>query len=112
MDIRSPQTIKTTGSFQPYMDLSLYLKEDGGLKVLKVPPYVVKDLLRDRLSNSEINRIHRLAEKTKNLAVFKPGSVVIDFNTRTAQCFQARIDVEDLEPTWKVEVEKVTLENY
>ena len=80
--------------------------------MVAVPPYVVKDLLRDRLSNSEISRIHRLAEKTKNPAVFKPGSVVVDFNTKTAQCFQAKLNLEYLEPTWKVQVEEMGLENY
>ena len=94
------------------MDLNLYVKEGEGLKVLKVPQYVVKDLIRDRLSKSEIDRIHRFAEKTKTPEVFKPGSVVVNFSSKTATCFQARLNIEDLEPTWDVKVEKVGLENY
>ncbi|MEK6950882.1 MAG: hypothetical protein AABX13_04130 [Nanoarchaeota archaeon] len=94
------------------MDVNLYVKEGELIKVLKVPKYVVRDLLRDRLSTSEINRIHRLGEKTEMPAVLKAGSVVADFDTRTAHCFQAGLDVNNLEPTWNVQVEKVGLENY
>lgn len=94
------------------MDVNLYLKEGDLLKVLRVPQYVVRDLLRDRLSQSEISRIHRLAEKTKTPDVFRPGSVVVDFNEKIAHCFQAKINVANLEPTWEVQVEKVTLESY
>ena len=94
------------------MDLSLYVKEGENLKLLKVPQFVVKDLLRDRLTNSEIARIHRAAEKTKKPAVFKAGSVVVDFEHKTAQCFQAKLNLEYLEPTWKVQVEEMGLENY
>src|SRR3990167_9510085 len=92
------------------MELSLYLKEGEQLKVLKVPHYVVKDLVRDRLSKSEIDRIHRFAEKTKVPSKFKPKSVVVDFSSRTALCFQAGLNVTDLEPTWNVKVEDVTQE--
>lgn len=92
------------------MDLSLYVKEGEQLKVLKVPQYVVKDLLRDRLSKSEVDRIHRFAEKTKSPRVFKPKSVIVDFSAKTAQCFQAGLNVTDLEPTWDVKVEDVTPE--
>lgn len=74
--------------------------------------YVVKDLVSDRLSGSEIDRIHRFAEKTKQPSTFKPGSVVVDFSNKTAQCFQVRLNITDLEPTWDVRVEEVTLENY
>ncbi len=94
------------------MDVNLYVKEGKQGKVLKVPKYVVRDLLRDRLGRSDIARIHRLAEKTNPPAIFKPGSVVIDFSSRTAQCFKAGLNLEYLEPTWKVQAEKVTLENY
>jgi len=69
------------------MDISLYLKEGSAVRVLQVPLYIVRDLLRDRLSNSEINRINRFAEKTKMPEVFKPKSIVIDFEKKTAQCF-------------------------
>ncbi len=94
------------------MDVTLYVKEGAGLKVLKVPVYVVRDLLRDRLGQSELNRINRFAEKTNHPKTFKPGSVVIDFSNKTATCFQAGLKLEYLEPTWKVQTEKVTLENY
>lgn len=94
------------------MDVSLYLKEGNGLRVLKVPAYVVRDLLRDRLSKSELDRINRFAEKTSVPEVFKPGSVVVDFSNKVAQCFNAKINVSNLEPTWDVQVEKVTLGNY
>ncbi|MDO8656849.1 MAG: hypothetical protein Q7K45_06435 [Nanoarchaeota archaeon] len=94
------------------MDVNLYVKEGKLVKVLKVPKYVVRDLLRDRLSNSEINRIHRLGEKTDLPDVFKAGSVLADFEAKTAQCFQAGLDVKNLEPTWSVSVEKVGLGNY
>ena len=94
------------------MDVNLYVKEGEGLKLLKVPKYVVRDLLRDRLGKSELNRISRFAEKTKVPDKFKPGSVVIDFSKKTAKCFQAGLDLKNLEPTWDVEVEKVGLGNY
>ena len=94
------------------MELSLYVKEGEGLKVLKVPQYVVKDLLRDRLSKSELNRINRLAEKTPEPKVFKSKSVIVDFSSKTARCFDARLNLEHLEPTWNVQTEKVTLGNY
>jgi len=94
------------------MELSLYIKDGEKLKVLKVPHYVVKDLVRDRLSKSEIDRIHRFAEKTKTPKTFRSGSVVVDFSSRTAQCFQVGLNIADLEPTWDVKVEEVTLENY
>jgi len=94
------------------MDVNLYLKEGKGAKVLKVPKYVIRDLLRDRLSQSEIARINRLAEKTNMPTIFKAGSVIVDFTSRTARCFQAGLDVKNLEPTWEVSVEKVGLGNY
>ena len=94
------------------MELDLYIKEGEGLKFLKVPLYVIKDLLRDRLSKSELDRINRFSEPTKEPQVFGPGSVVVDFSTKTARCFQAGLRVNDLEPTWKVRVEPLTLNNY
>ena len=94
------------------MDVNLYVKEGEEMKVLKVPTYVIRDLLRDRLGRSDIARIHRMAEKTNPPAMFKAGSVVIDFSNRTAQCFKAGLNLEYLEPTWKVQAQKVTLENY
>lgn len=94
------------------MDVELYVKNGGSFKVLKVPDYIVKDLLRDRLSKSELNRINRFAEITKTPKVFKSGSVVIDFSNKTAQCFHAGLNIRELEPTWDVQMEKVTLKNY
>jgi len=94
------------------VDLDLYVKEGEDFKVLKVPSYVVRDLLRDRLSQDELKRINRLAERTEAPSMFKPGSVVADFSTKTAQCFQAGLRVEDLEPTWKVSIEPMTILNY
>ncbi|MDP3733790.1 MAG: hypothetical protein Q8R37_01045 [Nanoarchaeota archaeon] len=94
------------------MDVTLYVKEDGTLKVLKVPVYVVKDLLRDRLGQSELKRINRFAEKIKAPDAFKPGSVVVDFSNKTATCFQAGLNIKHLEPTWEVSTEEVTLVNY
>ncbi|MBI4981413.1 hypothetical protein HZC30_07735 [Candidatus Woesearchaeota archaeon] len=94
------------------MDVNLYVKEENGLKVLKVPKYVVKDLLRDRLSKSEVARIHRFAEKTEEPKIFKPGSVIIDFNAKSARCFQAGLDIKNLEPTWEVRKETMALGNY
>lgn len=94
------------------MDVTLYVKEEEGVKVLQVPKQIVRDLLRDRLSQCEVGRIHRLARKTKQPAVFKPGSVLVDFSTKEAQCFQAGLNMKDIEPTWEVQVEKMGLENY
>lgn len=94
------------------MDLKLYVKEGNILKVLHVPRYVVRDLLRDRLSKSELERINRLSECTKEPEPVQPGSVFVDFSTKTAQCFQAGLRLADLEPTWKVDVEPITLKNY
>ena len=94
------------------MELGLYVKEGGIVKFLKVPQYVVRDLLRDRLSESELRRIQRLAEPAELPSIFKAGSVVADFSNKTATCFQAGLRVQDLEPTWKVAVEKLTLDHY
>lgn len=94
------------------MQLSLYLKEGEQFRVLQVPQYVVKDLLRDRLSNSELNRINRLAEKIDSPNMFKAGSVVVDFSTKSAQCFQAGLNMDYLEPTWNVQIVPMTLQNY
>ena len=94
------------------MDVNLYLKEAAQVRVLKVPQYVVRDLLWDRLSKSELDRINRLAEKTTVPEIFKPGSVLVDFKTKTAQCFQAKLNLKALEPTWDVSVEKMTLGSY
>ena len=94
------------------MDVNLYLKEAAQVRVLKVPQYVVRDLLRDRLSKSELDRIDRLAEKTAVPDIFKPGSVLVDFKAKTAQCFQAKLNLKVLEPTWDVSVEKMTLGSY
>ncbi len=94
------------------MDLTLFLKERGEVRQLKVPLFVVKDLLRDRLSRSELDRINRLATKSSLPETIKPGTVIADFSSKTAQCFNARINVSDLEPTWNVSVEKMTLMNY
>ena len=85
------------------MDLKLYVKEGNEFKFLEVPVYVIKDLLRDRLSESEIKRIHRFAEKTEPPSQFKPGSVVVDFTKKTAQCFKSGINIEDLKASWDVE---------
>jgi hypothetical protein len=94
------------------MDLNLYVKEGSQLKLVKVPTYVVKDLLRDRLSKSEIGRIHRFCDPVEEPSFFSPGSVVVDFDSRSAEFFQTGIDVNDLEPTWEVQVKKMTINNY
>lgn len=96
------------------VDLLLYLKEENGnrFRVLKVPIYVVKDLIRDRLGKSEIERIHRLAESVTTPDAFGPGSVVVDFPAKSAQCFQTGLNIEDLEPTWNVTSEKPTVDSY
>lgn len=106
------KSIKTCPLTELVMDVNLYVKEGGKLRTLKVPAYVVKDLLRDRLSQSELNRINKLAEKTQVKGAFKPGSVVVDFSKKTAHCFNAKIGLHNLDPTWDVTVEKVTLGNY
>ncbi len=94
------------------VELLLYLKEADGFRVLKVPIYVVKDLIRDRLGKSEIERIHRLAESVTTPEAFGPGSVVVDFPEKRAQCFQTGLNLEDLEPTWNVTVEKLIFDSY
>ena len=67
------------------MDIKLFIKEGTIYKVLKVPPYVVKNLLRDRLSASELDRINRLAESVEIPGNFKAGSVIVDFASKTAE---------------------------
>lgn len=96
------------------VELLLYLKEENGNKfrVLKVPVYVVKDLIRDRLGKSEIDRIHRLAESVTTPEAFSPGSVVVDFPAKSAKCFQTGLNIEDLEPTWNVTSEKLIFDSY
>jgi len=88
-------------------ELSLYVESEEGIKHLRVPVYIVKDLLRDRLSTSEVARIHRLADAVEKPELFKAGSVVVNFSTKTAQCFASGLKLEDLEPTWDVNVKKV-----
>lgn len=89
-------------------DVYLYVKEGEQVKKVKVPLYVVKDLLRDRLSQSELNRIHRFAEPAKTPKHFNAGSVVVDFSTKTAMCFETGLNMEDLEPTWKIEYQETS----
>jgi hypothetical protein len=92
------------------MSVVLVLQEKNGLRKLSVPVYVMKNLLRDRLSASELDRINRLAEPYANDGP-TAGSVWVDMNAKTAKCF-TRLDVDELEPTWNVTVENVTLKNY
>jgi len=94
------------------VDLALYIKEGDGYKHLLVPLYVVKDLIRDRLSQNEVDRIHRLARGVKVPKQFKANSVVVDFDARIAQCYQVGLNLSDLEPTWSVTHETMTLKNY
>jgi len=94
------------------MDLNLFIKEGDKLRSLKVPTYVVKNLLRDRLSKSELERIDRLAEDTQPPKNFIPGSIIVDFATKTAESYQAGINFEDLDPTWTVKQQKLTLQSY
>ncbi len=94
------------------MDVNLYIREEGKLKFLKVPKYVIRDLLRDRLGESMIDRIHRFCEEVSEPSEFPVGSVVVDFFLRKAICYKADIDLKYLEPTWNVESEKVGLMNY
>ncbi|HII64647.1 TPA: hypothetical protein HA280_03945, partial [Candidatus Woesearchaeota archaeon] len=53
------------------MQISLYVEENERLKMLRVPHVVAKDLVRDRLSESEIGRIHRLASPVRRPQAFK-----------------------------------------
>jgi hypothetical protein len=94
------------------VDLNLYVKDGEALKLLKVPHTVVKDLLRDRLGEKDLARIHRLAQSVDEPSIFKAGSVVVNFSNKTAQCFDAKLNVANLEPTWDILVEKTTLNNY
>jgi hypothetical protein len=94
------------------MDLSLYLKDGDDYKQLSVPLYVVRDLLRDRLSKSEIDRLFRLSTATELPEKIDTGSVIVDFSKKQARCFQAGLGVDDLEPTWKVQIEKKNLLSY
>lgn len=93
-------------------DINLLIKDGGSYKSLLVPLYVVKDLLRDRLSKSEVSRLHRLAEPVQVDKGFEAGTVVVDFSTRQARCFQAELNVDDLEPSWEVVVENRTMTGY
>lgn len=94
------------------MDLQLFIKEGTNYKVLKVPSYIVKNLLRDRLSQSELDRIHRLSEPVKIPQNFKAGSVIVDFSSKTAECYQTKIDMGSIEATWIVNEQNLTLNNY
>ena len=85
------------------MELNLYIKEGEEFKHLKVPTFVVKNLLCDRLSNSELDRIQRFAEKTDKPDIFKAGSVVVNFEKKAAECFQSGLRLKDLDLTWDVE---------
>lgn len=94
------------------MDVALFIKDGDAYRQLSVPLYVVRDLLRDRLSKCEIDRIRRLSSSAQLPNKLSSGSVVVDFSNRDARCFQANLGMEDLEPTWNVHVEKTTLKNY
>ncbi|MFH1649222.1 MAG: hypothetical protein ABIA93_01610 [Candidatus Woesearchaeota archaeon] len=93
-------------------NLTLFVREGESLKAGVVPRYVVRDLLRDRLGEDEIARIHRFIKPVESSTVFQAGSVVVDFSKKQAECFDARIDVKYLEPTWDVKINNVTLANY
>ncbi len=84
------------------MEVNLYLKEDDGFRFLKVPLFVVKDLLRDRLGDKGIKRIDRFASKIDTPDGFSSGSVVVDFKNRSAEFYEVGIRLDYLEPTWDV----------
>lgn len=94
------------------MELALYIKEGETYRHLAVPLYVIRDLVRDRLSQSELDRIHRLAQAVERPSQFKAGSILVDFSAKKAVCFQAGLNVKELEPTWDVKTEKMGLFNY
>jgi len=93
------------------MDLQLFIKEGNRYKVLKVPSYVVKNLLRDKLSSSELDRIHRLAAPIEVSGNFKAGSVIVDFALKKAECYQSKIDLMSIEATWDIDEQPLTLQN-
>ena len=94
------------------MQISLYVEENERLKMLRVPHVVAKDLVRDRLSESEIGRIHRLASPVRRPQAFKAGRILGNFSQRTARCYDAKLNLPADEPTWTLISEKLTLENY
>lgn len=94
------------------MELNLYIREGEDYKLLRVPAFVIKNLLCDRLSKSELDRINRFAEKIRKPEMFKAGSVVINFETKTAECFQSGLRLSDIEPAWSVEDKNMNLLNY
>lgn len=96
-------------------EVTIYIKEGSSFKQLKVPHQVFRDLVHDRLTEREINRIHRFADPCKAPDTFPPGSAVIDFEKKSALCIgpsAAGINLKYYEPTWNVTAEKVTLGNY
>ncbi|MEK6928285.1 MAG: hypothetical protein AABX11_07675 [Nanoarchaeota archaeon] len=94
------------------MELNLYIKDGADYRLLKVPSFIVRNLVCDRLSKSELDRINRFAEKTRKPEIFKAGSIVIDFKAKTAECFQIGLRLGDIEPTWNIEEKEMTLFNY
>ena len=102
----------TQEEIEKSMELNLYIKEGEQLKLIKVPAYVVKNLLRDRLSSSELDRIHRLAKPVEIPNNFKAGSVIANFTLKTAECYQTKIDIASIDATWEVNENKMTLQNY
>jgi len=93
------------------VELDLYVKDEDRYKQLRIPLSILKDLLRDRLTTAELERIWRLAQPVA-VETFKSGSVVLDFATKSATCYNAKINLEMLEPTWNVKNERLTLANY
>ena len=93
-------------------ELDLYLREEESLRHLRVPSYVVRHLLQNRLGEADLKRIQRLSSTVLPVETFKKGSVVINMSERSAQVWGAKIGLSDLETDWAVEDKDLTLSNY
>jgi hypothetical protein len=66
-------------------------------RTMTIPYYILRDLLRDRLSTNEINRIYRLSEPNHSSDL---NAVTLNFKDKTA-VIPFKLD-EYLEPTWRI----------
>ena len=94
------------------MNIKVFVKEGSSFRSLDVPLDVVRDLLRDRLIDLDEERIKKYGRPVKSTNDFPTGSVVLDFDIRTAWSYNAPLKLEHLEPTWKIVSENVTLKKY
>jgi hypothetical protein len=92
--------------------LNVYIKEGEQFTRARLPVWMVKHILRDRLIERDIKRVKESARPILPPGTFGPRTVVLDFSSKKAQFFDVSLRLDWLESPWEIRVEKMTLQNY